>query len=100
MKTFFAAALLGAVLASAVFFLHFLIPVLLVLLFFGLIRRAVFGPRWRYGAYAGYAGYGPGCAGSGRFGPSAWAQRTPTVDGRDWQRPGSPDSAAHDVQVN
>ena len=100
MKFFFAAALFGTLLAAALFFFHFLIPVLLFLLFFGLIRRALFGPRWRYGAYAGYAGYGPGCGGAGRVGPPAWAQRTPTIDGRDWQRPGRSDSAAHDVPLN
>jgi hypothetical protein len=89
MKTIFKAALFGAVLAAAVFFLHFLIPVLLLLLFFGLIRRALFGPRWRYAAYADY-------------GPQAYgAQRTPTVDGRDWQRSGgSGDAVGHDVHVN
>lgn len=96
MKTFFAAALFGTVLATAVFFLHFLIPVLLLLLFFGLIRRALLGPRWRYAAYADY---GPGCGGPGHMGRQAWAQRTPTVDGRDWQRPGSTDANVHDVSV-
>jgi hypothetical protein len=96
MKTFLKAALFGAVLAAAVFFLHFLIPVLLLLLFFGLIRRALFGPRWRHA----YAGYGPGCGGAGRFGPQAnWSQRTPTVDGRDWQRPGTTDAQGRDEQV-
>ena len=30
----------------------------------------------------------------------AWAQRTPTVDGRDWQHPANTDAAAHDVHVN
>lgn len=97
MKIFFKAALFGAVLAAAVFFLHFLIPVLLLLLFFGLIRRAVFGPRWHHA----YAGYGPGCGGPGRFWPQAYgAQRTPTVDGRDWQRPGTTDAQGRDVPVN
>jgi hypothetical protein len=86
MKPIVKAALFGAVLATAVFFLHFLIPVLLLLLFFGLIRRAVFGPRW-HRAYAGY-------------GPNTWAQRTPTVDGRDWQRPGGADAEQRDVRVN
>ena len=94
MKTFFKAALFVAVLAAAVFFLHFLIPVLLLLLFFGLIRRAVFGPRWHHA----YVGYGGGC---GRYGRAGYgAQRTPTVDGRDWQRPSSTDAQARDVQVN
>ncbi len=97
MTTILKAALFGAVLAAAVFFLHFLIPVLLLLLFFGLIRRAVWGPRWHYA----YAGYGRGCGGPGRYGNSSYsAQRTPTVDGRDWQRPGSTDVQARDVQVN
>lgn len=97
MKPVFKAALFGAVLAVAVFFLHFLIPVLLLLLFFGLIRRALFGPRWRHA----YAGYGAGCAGAGRHGPpNGWSQRTPTVDGRDWQRPGSADAPGRDVDVN
>jgi hypothetical protein len=97
MKTIFKAALFGAVLAAAVFFLHFLIPVLLLLLFFGLIRRALFGPRWHHA----YAGYGGGCGGPGRYGHAGYgAQRTPTVDGRDWQRPGSTDAQARDVQVN
>ena len=99
MKTIFKAALFGAVLAAAVFFLHFLIPVLLLLLFFGLIRRALFGPRWRYAAYAGY---GPGCGGPGWYGPQAYGPpRTPTVDGRDWQRSGGGgDAPGHDVHVN
>ena len=83
MKPFFKAALFGAVLAAAVFFLHFLIPLLLLLLFFGVIRRALFGPRWHHGAYADH---GP--------------QRTPTVDGRDWQRPASAHTQDRDVQVN
>lgn len=96
MKTVLTAALLGTVLAAAVFFAHALIPLLLVLLLFGLIRRAVFGPRWRYGGY----GFGYGCGGPARHGPPAWAQRTPTVDGRDWQRPAGTDAAAHDVHVN
>ncbi|NVO06511.1 MAG: hypothetical protein HXX19_11535 [Rhodoferax sp.] len=96
MKPFVKAALFGVVLASAVFFFHFLIPVLLLLLFFGLIRRALFGPRWHHA----YAGYGRGCGGAGRYGPpGSWSQRTPTVDGRDWQRPASPDTPAQDVQV-
>ena len=88
MKTFFKAALFGAVLAAAVFFLHFVIPVLLLLLFFGVIRRVLFGPRWRYAAYAGYGPHGYG------------SQRTPTVDGRDWQRPASANTQSRDVQVN
>jgi hypothetical protein len=80
-----------------VFFLHFLIPVLLLLLFFGLIRRALFGPR----RYYAYAGYGHGCGGSGRYGHTGYGtQRTPTVDGRDWQRPGSTDAQVRDVNVN
>ena len=83
MKPFFKAALLGAILAAAVFFFRFLIPVLLLLLFFGLIRRALFGPSWRYGPYADY---GP--------------HRTPTVDGRDWQRPASANTQDRDVHVN
>lgn len=91
MKPLVKAALFGAMLATAVFFLHFLIPVLLLVLFFGLIRRALFGPRWHHA----YAGYGAGCGGPGRYGQ----QRTPTVDGRDWQRPGKADAQAHDVQV-
>jgi hypothetical protein len=95
MKPFFKAAAVGAVLAVAVFFLHFLFPLLLLLLFFGLIRRVLFGPRWGHA----YAGYGPGCGGRG--GPAAyWSQRTPTVDGRDWQRPGPADAQGRDVQVN
>jgi hypothetical protein len=97
MKTILKAALFGAALAVAVFFLHFLIPVLLLLLFFGLIRRVLFGPRWRYATYAGY----PGCGGPGHYGPHAYgSQRTPTVDGRDWQRSGGADAAGHDVHVN
>ena len=97
MTTILKAALFGAVLAAAVFFLHFLIPVLLLLLFFGLIRRVLFGPRWHHA----YAGYGGGCGGPARFGHTGYGpQRTPTVDGRDWQRPGSTDVQARDVQVN
>lgn len=88
MKIFLQAALFGAVLATAVFFLHFMIPVLLLLLVFVVFRRALFGPRWRHAAYAGY-------------GPHGYrAQRTPTVDGRDWQRPVSVNAEVRDVQVN
>jgi drug/metabolite transporter (DMT)-like permease len=97
MKTILKAAMFGAVLASAVFFLHFLIPVLLLLLFFGLIRRVLWRPRWHHT----YASYGGGCGGPGRSGSAGFgAQRTPTVDGRDWQRPASADTQARDVQVN
>jgi hypothetical protein len=91
MKPFFKAALLGATLAAAVFFFHFLIPALLLLLFFGLIPRALFGPRWRHAAYVGYPNHGNHAFGS---------QRTPTVDGRDWQRPASANTQGRDVQVN
>jgi hypothetical protein len=87
MKIFLKAALFGAVLATAVFFLHFMIPVLLLLLFFGVFRRVLFGPGWRYAAYSGY---GPHTNGS---------QRTPTVDGHDWQRPVSANTEVRDVQV-
>jgi hypothetical protein len=97
MKAIYKAAMFGAVLATAVFFLHFLIPVLLLLLFFGLIRRVLFGPRW----YHAYAGYGHGYRGPARYGPSGyWSQRTPTVDGRDWQHPANPGTQERDVHVN
>lgn len=93
MTSFVKAAVFGTALAVAVFFFHFLIPVLLLLLFFGLIRRALFGPRWGY-AYAGHGG----CGGPARFGAERW-QRTPTVDGRDWQRPSNGQADVQDAQV-
>ena len=88
MKSVFKAAVFGAVLACAVFFFHFLIPVLLMLLLLGLVRRALFGPRWHH-AYA-HAGYGPGCGG----------QSTPSVDGQTWQRPSNPDHQVREVRVS
>ena len=97
MTSILKAALFGAVLATAVFFAHFLMPLLLLLLFIGLMRRAIFGPRWRYA----YAGYGHDCGTRGRYRPRFdGAQRTPTVDGRDWQRPSGAADAGRDVQVN
>lgn len=86
MKSVLKAVLFGAVLACAVFFLHFLIPVLFLLLLLGLVRRALFGPRWRYA----HAGYGPGCGG----------QSTPSVDGQTWQRPANPDNQVREVSVS
>lgn len=88
MKSILKAALCGAILASAVFFFHFLVPVLLLLLFFGLIRRALFGPHWNHVSYGARGPCGRG------------VQRTPTVDGRDWQRPSTADSQARDVPVH
>lgn len=96
MQLLLIAAVIAAVLAVALFFFHFLVPILCVLLVLALARRLLFGPRRAYA----YGHHGPGCGGYRRFGPSAyWSQHTPTVDGRDWQRPGSADAQARSVNI-
>lgn len=89
MNLLFKAAAIGAVLAVAVFFFHVLFPLLLILLLLGLIRRALFGPRWAY-AWGGH-----GCGACGRHA----RQRMPTIDGRDWQRPATAAPPSHPVDV-
>lgn len=86
------AAVFGALLATAVFFFHFLIPLLLIAFLLGAVRRAWWGRRWAYA----YAGHGA-CGGAHRWGPGA--PRTPTIDGRDWQRPAASDTPARHVPI-
>lgn len=80
----FKAAVFGALLATALFFFHFLIPLLLLMLLLGALRRLWWGRRW-----------GHACVGHG----GAGVQRTPTIDGRDWQRPAATDTPARSVPL-
>lgn len=96
MQFLLVAAVIAAALAVALFFFHFLVPILCVLLVVALARHQLFGPRRAY--TQGQHGFG--CGGYRRFGSDAdWPQHTPTVDGRDWQRPESPAARGRSVNI-
>lgn len=83
MSVLFKVAGVGVALVALIAVSHVLLPVLLVVLLLGLIRRVWFGARW-----------GGSCGGSGRsryamhrrgFGAD-WSDAIPTIDGEPWRQ--------------
>lgn len=92
MKSLLKAALFGAFIALAVFFIPFVFPLLMILLVIGLLRRAFFGRRfgsWHGGSnrWAAHAHWG------------AMAGQPVPIDGRQWQRAVPSGGTVRDVEV-
>jgi hypothetical protein len=85
------AAVLGVLLALAVFAVPFVFPLLMLLLVASLLRRIVFGhPHGRWQRRATWAAHARWAAQAGQPVP---------IDGRVWQRNVQGTDAAHAVQV-